>query len=289
MALKFGEVLAFASGRGYYARREGPNAAQRHRARPTDSQTRPAQPTQQPPKTPALPRTTGLHTPKLVAQGRSQPSRQVRPVPPAPSAMRRRGFDREAELAYVAKYNGQQHGDYSTRGYNPKYEVSRSSNPWKEIETTWDHKSDIDDCTNFVSQALHAGGWSEDSTWNYRRVRLVPAGRGQATTGGASPAWENVRDFVSYSIDSGRATVVPVSKAERGDIIVASLHGGKPGTPDFHPDHMMIVTGHTHDDNPLIASHGTNRFNFRLYGPEGSQSIKGKAPAATFIVLHLNG
>ena len=83
--------------------------------------------------------------------------------------------------------------------------------------------------------------------------------------GGASPAWENVERFTEFAVDSERAEIVPVSKAVPGDIIVADFQGGKPGTASFKGDHTMIVTGHV-GNNPLIAGHGSNRYNLPLYG-----------------------
>jgi hypothetical protein len=202
-------------------------------------------------------------------------------------------FDRKAELAYVKRYVGKL-GSSSTSGYNRKYQISESANPIKQIEGLWNPAAALDDCTNFVSQALHAGGWRETKDWRYEKVRAEPLLYGGAYIfGGASPAWENVNKLVSFAVRSGRAKIVPVSKAQKGDIIVADWGGGKPGTPAFHGSHSMIVTGHTRAGNPLIASHGSNRYNFPLYGSAGSASVQGIERKAgkhpTFIALHIVG
>lgn len=190
-------------------------------------------------------------------------------------------FNRAAELAYIKKYSGVREGRTSTRGYNPKYEVSRS---------TWGH---TDDCTNFISQALHAGGWKENDDWSYTKVQYLWTPPFATKIGGASSAWENVRSFTSFAIDSGRAKFVPVKKAEKGDIIIVDFDGGKPGTAGFHGDHTMIVTGHTKDGNPLIASHGSNRYDFPLLGKSGPHSVQGIELKAgkhpTFMALHIVG
>ena len=89
----------------------------------------------------------------------------------------------------------------------------------------------------------------------------------------------------------GRAKIVPISKAKKGDIIVMDWGGGKPGTPKFTGDHTMIVTGHGKDGNPLLAGHSTNRFDLPLFGKPGSKSeqgIEGKeGKHPTFICLQV--
>jgi hypothetical protein len=193
----------------------------------------------------------------------------------------------------------------STSGYNPRYEVSRGS-PGVSLGGAFDHPirtlkkltrtPPLDDCTNFVSQALHAGGWTEDTTWNYTRPKYThPAGGPglpvAAKTGGASAAWQRVQAFVTYAESTGRATPIPVSKALPGDIIVADWDGKDPKSSEFHGDHLMIVVG-KQGNNPLIASHGSNRFNYPLYGKKGSQSIEGQrlkiGKPPTFTALRVN-
>jgi hypothetical protein len=191
----------------------------------------------------------------------------------------------------VKKYVGKL-GTKSTDGYNKKYEVAVGTKKWHGIPIG----STIDDCTNFVSQALHAGGWAETPDWRYQKVthQHVPLGRSgvaEVTRGGPSPAWENVQKFTKFAVDTGRAKIVPMSKAKKGDIIVMDWGGGKPGTPKFTGDHTMIVMGHGPDGNPLLAGHGTNRIDLPLFGKPGSKSVQGieakLGRRPSFICLHI--
>jgi hypothetical protein len=221
-------------------------------------------------------------------------------------------FSRKAELRYLRKYHGPTTPGqlFSTRGYNPKYEVERANPITKSVEniahsavelftgrfdSAWQNLTKnpnvLEDCTNFVSQALRAGGWSEDATWNYTRPHQLPAWRGSGgRVGGASPAWDRVDAFVSYALRSGRATVVPLIDALPGDIIVIANSGsGAPGTSSFRGNHAMIVSNGT-GLNIEVAAHGDNRYDYPFYGVHNSNSIEGRAPRhSKFFALRVVG
>lgn len=121
------------------------------------------------------------------------------------------------------------------------------------------------DCQNFVSQALTAGGWKNDPSDVYDRNGVDdhqwwygsgPPGSGVHWT----YSWENTVDFQQYVELSGRGTFVSYwSQAIPGDIVQVNWTGGT------EPDHSMIITatGATLDDIK-ITQHTTNRLNYPL-------------------------
>ncbi len=198
--------------------------------------------------------------------------------------------DRRARDAVVAA-NKDRFLDYVRRfaqHYNPTYEVSRG---------TW---GAVDDCTNFVSQALHFGGWAEDKTWAYEKATYIPdyaAGGFPARVGGPGAAWENVNQFVHYAVQSGRAQYLVLTNRRDirpGDILVIDWHGSRPGTNDFHPDHLDIVTriGDVGGKRQVyVGSHGgspnTDHTHFPFFDIPGvtSDSQQQREPRVTFAVL----
>ncbi len=102
------------------------------------------------------------------------------------------------------------------------------------------------DCTNFVSNALKAGGWRQVSTnanpalnWYYNSLSS------------RSSSWAGVNPFREFAVASGRSTQVlfkdgtyylpGTSPIKIGDII--QLDGLYGSYPDGKWDHTMIVTG----------------------------------------------
>jgi hypothetical protein len=211
---------------------------------------------------------------------------------------KRKPFDRKAKLAYVKRYNGAAFGLTSTTGYNHKYNVARTTKD--EVKTAVGFGPSQDDCTNFVSQALFAGGWKPTPEWNYQHKHLVLVNVNVPLVGGVleiqrqkegTPAWQSVEQFRNFAVSSGRAKIapLPLSKAKKGnvqlgDVILLDKKGRPPGTADFKPDHAMIVVGFR-NGIPLIASHDNNRAAFPLYGSKNS--IKGLDKHGTFEVLHI--
>jgi hypothetical protein len=86
------------------------------------------------------------------------------------------------------------------------------------------YRSFGNDCQNFVSQALSAGGWSYTSEWWYFSFYQ-------------SLPWVNANDFYNFVKRSGRATLTnDPTQLEAGDILQVDWDGGG------SIDHSMIVT-----------------------------------------------
>lgn len=116
------------------------------------------------------------------------------------------------------------------------------------------------DCTNFISQALKAGGFRETRDWTYDR-QLAEGSR----------AWANARGFVDFLETSGRATVFArgrfpaltqvSSQYPRG--AVAAL---RPGDLISYIErgravHSAIVVGYDSHGVPAVDSHTSDRYH----------------------------
>ena len=161
-----------------------------------------------------------------------------------------------AVVNYALNYAGSYLGTDSFIGWNPEY------------------INEGNDCTNFVSQALHAGGWTNSSAYNQWWYFDDDPGHEDYPLDQFSTSWINVQAFVTFAYDSGRgifinsgakaananwAQVVP------GDILMVDWTG------DGSLDHMMIVTstsgkawGQVKLSDIKITQHTTNRKNYAL-------------------------
>ena len=129
------------------------------------------------------------------------------------------------------------------RDYALRYALSPNNNYY-----LWSN-----DCTNFVSQALLAGGWSEnlgfyqsDGNWWYTGSVLIRA----------SYTWAGAENFYRFArVESGRATRhANVYDLRVGDILQYKLTGAANMT------HTMVTTGHS-AGVPLLSYHTTNTKN----------------------------
>lgn len=117
------------------------------------------------------------------------------------------------------------------------------------------------DCTNFVSQALRAGGWrntaigsqTSDLYWYYVSPSQV------------SYTWR-VADSLYRRFSNGyegwfgtSVTNPSALRARVGDIIFANWDADK---GDKSVDHAMIVTGISTNGEPLVSYHSTDRENY---------------------------
>ncbi len=111
------------------------------------------------------------------------------------------------------------------------------------------------DCTNFISQTLHAGGFSENDVWNGRN--------------GGTAAWINATRFVQYLSRSGRATVFArgtlPSLIKPGSDGLTALDQLRPGDLIAYFEtgrvvHNAIVVGFDSDGYPVVISHSADRY-----------------------------
>jgi hypothetical protein len=157
-------------------------------------------------------------------------------------------IDRSEIAHYARQYAGDLQNPTSSAGYNTFYRVFRKN-----------------DCQNFVSQALRAGGWGDDdvgaNTWYYDKEA-----DGQTFW---SPSWPLVGRFMTYvkRDDRRRGQFVRYfSDAAVGDVVFVDWSGPN---PTLAPIHSMIVTridfwpGHSQFDLRLTY-HTNNRVDKSL-------------------------
>jgi RHS repeat-associated protein len=148
-----------------------------------------------------------------------------------------------------------------------------------------------DDCTNFVSQALHFGGWSENDTWSYSNHDIFAGRGGTVRVPVMSLAWDNVSALASFAVSSGRgAQLASMTQAQLGDVVLADWDGGAPGS-SFKPTHLMGITGLAADRKQIyIASHTHDRGPaFPLYNLPGTTDsiVKEAGGNPSFMLLHI--
>jgi hypothetical protein len=159
------------------------------------------------------------------------------PAPP-PSAGAARA------VAYADRYCGAAPGCGNDGRYNPAFR---------------NYNGDGGDCTNFISQALQAGGLPETADWAY------DAGAAEGTR-----SWSNADGLAAYLDASGRAvrfaegpyrrmvTSVghappPVRRLRPGDLISYQSHG--------RWVHTAIVVGYDSHGVPLTDAHSNDRYH----------------------------
>ncbi|MDF1498069.1 MAG: amidase domain-containing protein [Patescibacteria group bacterium] len=135
------------------------------------------------------------------------------------------------------------------------------------------------DCTNFASQVLFAGGFTETGKYQYWSDYAWYYDWG--TRPGYSNTWTIANELYDFLDKSGRADRTSVDhpyypKFQVGDIIQVDWNN------DGYWDHSMVVTGIIiSDDDLLMSYHSRNIKNKRLF------TIKGENPGAHFGGWHI--
>ncbi|MCB5166974.1 amidase domain-containing protein [Streptomyces bambusae] len=100
------------------------------------------------------------------------------------------------------------------------------------------------DCTNFVSQALRAGGW-KDAGWPYAHT-----GTWWYVQSGQTPSWINVNRWADFATYSGRVYGLSnVWYQGVGDVMQMDFEGGT------DKDHTMMVTYKDSGGQPYFTYH----------------------------------
>lgn len=146
-------------------------------------------------------------------------------------------------IRYAETYCGAAPGCGNDNRYNPQF----ADYNWRG-----------GDCTNFISQVLHAGGFPETDTWAWN-----------ARSHEGTVAWLNAPALVRYFQHVGRMTLfaegtmpallrgsgktsAAIKRLRPGDLI-AYWEGGR-------VVHMAIVVGYDVDGYPVVVSHSADRF-----------------------------
>jgi hypothetical protein len=148
--------------------------------------------------------------------------------PAAPKNFSASGYDYKAMADYAAKH---------WNNYNPDY-------------PSFDGAGAGGDCTNFVSQALKAGGWKHVPGYVYDYTRWFGNSEIQ------SHSFIGVNEFSWFALSSQRVTsLANVYQMDIGDVLQVDFNR------DGSKDHTMIVTSRTAQGVPYLSYHSTNTYN----------------------------
>lgn len=147
-----------------------------------------------------------------------------------------------------------------------------------------EYNSHFKDCTNFVSQAVEAGGMKQDrptkvsdgitdtvSRW-YSQKYEEWHGNNYVYRWRESSSWIGVEDFYTYWIRNGATSYTYNSlddiqnKARIGDIVQLKNENGK-----WY--HSIIITGGT-KGNLLYSGHTNDRSNYKLFTAKGDNQYR---------------
>ncbi|MGA4847333.1 amidase domain-containing protein [Streptomyces sp. G5(2025)] len=157
------------------------------------------------------------------------PASTKRPATPMPSGKTATTYDYAAMARYAEKYW------YS---YNPAYRTFNGSGG---------------DCTNFVSQALHAGGWKPvpGSAYDYRNWWYDGASQ--------STSWIGVNEWAWFTLSNRRApNLANAYQMDVGDVLQVDFdkNGSK--------DHTMMVTYRNGRGMPYLTYHSNDTYRRSL-------------------------
>jgi hypothetical protein len=128
-----------------------------------------------------------------------------------------------------------------------------------------DFHSYDNDCTNFVSQALHAGGWPGSggtNFLNYKDDHRWAHDVGNVFKYLDTYSWVSAKHLANYTVLSERTDpLIYLWDGQVGDILFTDWDPDN--TPDGTIDHAMMVTSRTHGE-PFISQHSNWRSNIPL-------------------------
>ncbi|MFC5959180.1 amidase domain-containing protein [Streptomyces pratens] len=153
----------------------------------------------------------------------------------------------------------------ATASYNYTAMAKYAEKYWKNYNPNYRKFSDVGgDCTNFISQALRAGGWKNDTGW-YKSYKNWWYNSSNQTT-----SWINVNYWASFALHSDRAyNLDNVYKLGIGDILQMDFSGNR------SKDHSMITT-HKSGGVPYLTYHSTNTYR------KSVKSLVAQYPRATY-------
>jgi Tfp pilus assembly protein FimT len=122
-------------------------------------------------------------------------------------------------------------------------------------ETTHTDVKNMNNCTNFVSHAMHdGGGLAETDKWNENRTGWDPTGKVDCALG--SREWQLAKAHHQYLLENGGQSV-PTAQARPGDIVYL-----KDQTGDIH--HTALVTAVTPGGDVMVTQHNPEHTNVNV-------------------------
>jgi hypothetical protein len=180
-------------------------------------------------------------------------------------------------------------------GYNGSAAASYALRWW---DTSKGHNGAFrlfdEDCTNFISQSLVAGGWHQQAgpaesatAWWYRKTahKILPDHH----------AWSHTRtvadDLHSFASVSRRATISKTKTLTGGSLRVGDVVQAD-WASDGHIDHSMMVTGKDSTGQAWLTYHSVDTHYLPLTAAPGVDSLQRRVgahyPNPTFYVTRIN-
>lgn len=176
-----------------------------------------------------------------------------------PARAQAQSYNRWAAVSYARQHASADRGPDNNYAYNPSY------------------KSYGNDCANFVSQCLRAGGW-QDTGWFYYSDYNWFNNSGGFGYHQSTWSWFNATDLLWFSYYSGRGYFINSwSQAQPGDIAFVNWDGS------FPPTHAVIISAVDAWGNIYLAQHSNNRLDKPLW------QYYADKPRAAFWVFHVTG
>lgn len=180
---------------------------------------------------------------------------------PNPNTERRRAgpqgaFLTRSPLFSLASYSRTRHGE-GVFAYNPTAAANYALTYWGPASSNYNsaYREYSNDCTNFISQAMKAGGWVYDEVGERTASNTWYYGMFTATT---SYSWAGAHNFNQFFAQSGRGFALQyLADLWVGDVLQADFGP----TPDGNISHSMIVTYKDANGVAYVTYHTSNTKN----------------------------
>ncbi|WP_330365327.1 amidase domain-containing protein [Shuttleworthella sp. MSX8B] len=147
--------------------------------------------------------------------------------------------------------NKEERSLYSKGGYNYTAMANYLEKYWSNYNSAYRRFSNTD-CTNFVSQALRAGGWKDKVGWYKNSNYWWYSNFNQ------SWSWSSVNYWGSFARNSGRTSHLNnVWYLGLGDVLQVKAKGSS------QKNHTMMVS-YVSNDMPYFTYHSRNRYRRSL-------------------------
>lgn len=170
-----------------------------------------------------------------------------------------------------------------TSSYNPQAAVNYARTYGGPGRNNPSYITFSNDCTNFVSQVLKAGGWRDTVTKDYNQAsswfytNKSTYSFTWINAGGLKNRFENGYERSLIKLGNSYGGFGPAylnSQIADGDIISADWEG------DGRYDHQMVVTAHSFNET-YVTYHSTNRVDNPM------STVAASAPNAQYGVFHV--
>lgn len=170
--------------------------------------------------------------------------------------------------AYATKWTSGKHAGDSKKYFNSAYPYYKNN------------------CANFASQVLRAGGWYRTSGHSLQVKDKHVWTSNLAGVAGASRTWTSAKDLYTFANNTGSYKWLSnIYKAKKGDLLFVDWD--PKGKRDGKIDHVMVVSAVNEGGIPLISQKSSNRKNLNLMSSAAIAKEQGRKKIAWYGLKHL--